>query len=69
MMRKKRRSNKGKRHILMVSISCLPPSSLSESETLFFVTGSSLESSRTSPDPLSEDKSALGLRVAELGID
>ena len=43
------------------------PSSL-ELEILFFKTGSSSKSSRTSLDPL-EDKSTSGPRVAELGIE
>ena len=69
MMREKKRSNKGKRHMPMAPVSCSPPISSSESETLFFMTSSSLESLRTSSDPSLEDKSALGPRVAELGID
>ena len=40
-----------------------------ESETYVFTTGSSLESSKTFLDPLSEDKFALGSRVTKLGIE
>ena len=65
----KRRSNKGKRHIPMASVSCSPPSSSSKLETLFFVMESSLKSSKTSSDPSSEDKSASGPLMVELGIE
>ena len=68
LMREKRRSNKGKRHILMASVSCSPPSSSSKLETFFFTMGSSSSSLRTSSIPSSEDKSALGPQVVELGI-
>lgn len=42
---------------------------LSELETYVFTTSLSLESSRTSSDPLSEKKFASGPRVAELGME
>ena len=64
-----RRSDKGKRHIPMASVSRSPPSSSSESETIFFMIDSSLEFSRTSLDPSFEDKSTSGPRLVELGID
>ena len=67
--KKKKRSNKGKRHIPIASASRLPPSSLSESKTLFFATSSSLESSRTSSYPSSENKFASDPQVAKLGMD
>ena len=68
--KRKRRSVKDKRHIPIASVSCssLPSSSL-ESKTFILVIGSSSESSRTSLDPSLEDKSTLGFRVAELGMD
>ena len=62
-------SDKGKRHIPMASVSRSPPSSSSESETIFFMIDSSLEFSRTSLDPSFEDKSTSGPRLVELGID
>jgi len=43
-------------------------SSSLESETLFFMVGSSLGSSRTSSDP-SKDRSASGPCVAKLGME
>ena len=46
-----------------------PSLSSSESDTRVFTTGSFLETLRTSFDPSSEDKSVLGPRVAELGIE
>ena len=67
--KKKKRSNKGKRHIPIASASRSPPSSLSESKTLFFATSSSLESSRTSSYPSSENKFASDPQVAKLGMD
>ena len=67
--KKKKRFDKGKRHIPIASASRLPPSSLSESKTLFFATSSSLESSRTSLYPSSENKSASGPQVAKIGMD
>ena len=68
--KRKRRISKNKRHIPIASISySLPSSSSSDSETVVFMTSSSLESSRTSSNPSSEDKFALGPRVAELGVD
>ena len=68
--KRKRRFSKDKRHIPIASVSCPPPSlSSSESETLVFMTGSSSESSRTSSDPLSKDKSTSSPRVAELGME
>ena len=64
----KNKRRKGERHIPMNSASGgTLPSSL-ELEILFFKTGSSSRSSRTSLDPL-EDKSTSGPRVAELGIE
>ena len=65
--KRKRRYFKDKRHIPIASISCSPSSS--ESETFVLMTGSSSESSRTSSNPLSEDKSASSPWVAELGLD
>ena len=54
----------------MALASCSSPSlSSSELETYVFMIGSFLESSKTSFDPLSEDKSASSPRVAELGIE
>ena len=53
----------------MASVSRSPPSSSSESETIFFMIDSSLEFSRTSLDPSFEDKSTSGPRLVELGID
>ena len=51
----------------MASASCSSPSlASSKSETRVFKMGSSSESSKTSFNPSSEDKSALGLREAEL---
>ena len=47
---------------------CLALSSSLELETLFFMVGSSSRFSRTSSDP-SEDKSASGPHVAELGVE
>ena len=68
--KRKRRISKNKRHIPIASISySLPSSSSSDSKTVVFMTSSSLESSRTSLNPSSEDKFALGPRVAELGVD
>ena len=64
-----RKSDKGKKHIPIASVSRSPPPSSLESETLFFMTGSSLEFSRTSSNPSSEDKFALGPQVAKLGMD
>ena len=55
--------------IPMASVSCSPPSSSSESETLFFAMDLSSSSSSPSSDPLLEDKFALSLRVVELGIE
>ena len=63
-----RKLNKIKRHIPMDSASCSALSSSSESETLFFMVGLSSRSSITSSD-LSEDKSASGPRVVELGME
>ena len=57
-----------RRHIPMNSASWSTLSFSSESETLFFMVGSSSGSSRTSSDPL-EKKSASGPRVAELGME
>ena len=59
---------KGERHIPMNSVSAGASFSSSELEILFFETGSSSGSSRTSSDP-SEDKSTSGPRVAELGME
>ena len=59
---------KGERHIPMNLASGGTFSSSSELEILFFETGSSSGSSRTSSDPL-EDKSTLGPHVAELGME
>ena len=54
----------------MASASCLSPLlSSSKSEAHVFMTGSSLESLKTSFDPSSKDKSASGSRVAKLGIE
>ena len=54
----------------MASASCSSPSLFSlELETHVFTTSSFLEFSKTSSDPSSEDKPALGPRVAELGIE
>ena len=64
----RRELNKIRRHIPMNSASCSALSSSSELETLFFMVGSSTGSSKTSSDP-SEDKSALGPHVAELGME
>ena len=59
--KRKRRISKNKRHIPITSVSySLPSSSSSDSETVIFMTSSSLESSRTSLNPSSEDKSASG---------
>jgi len=52
----------------MNSVSGGALSSSSESEILFFKTGSLSGSSRTSSEP-SEDKSTSGPRVAELGME
>ena len=54
----------------MASGSCSSPllSSL-ESEIHVFMTGSSLESSKTSSDPSFEDKSVSGPQVVEQGIE
>ena len=52
------------------SASCSSPSlASSESKTHVFTTGSSSKSLKTSSDPSSKDKSALGPRVAKLGIE
>ena len=59
---------KGERHIPMNSVSGEVSSSSSESEIIFFKTGSSSGSSRASSDP-TEDKFVLGPRVAELGME
>ena len=68
--KRKRRISKNKRHIPIASVSySLPSSSSSDSETVVFMTSSSSESSRTSLNPSSEDKSTSGPRVAELGMD
>ena len=67
--KKKKRSDKGKRHVPIASVSCSPPSSSLKSETLFFVTGSSLESLRISSDPSFKEKSVLSPQVVELGMD
>ena len=64
----KRKLNKYERYTPIALTSCSSPSSSSELEILFFMVGSSLESSRTSSDP-SKDKSASGPRVAKLGMD
>ena len=68
MIRVKRKLNKYKRYVPITSASCLSPSSLPESEILFFIVGSSSESSKTSSDP-SEDKSTSGPHVAELRME
>ena len=66
----KRRISKNKRHIPIASVSySLPSSSSSDLETVVIMTNSSSESSRTSSNPSSEDKSALGPQAAELGMD
>ena len=57
--KKKKKKRKGERHIPMNSVSGGTLSSSLESEILFFKTGSSSGSSRTSSDPL-EDKSTCG---------
>ena len=68
--RRKRRLSKNEGHILRALASYSSPSLSSlELETRVFMTGSSLESSRTSSDPLSKDKSASGPRVVEMGIE
>ena len=66
--KKKKIGRKGERHIPMNSALGGTFSSSSESEILFFKTGSSSESSRTSSDPL-EDKSTSAPRVAEMGME
>ena len=68
--KRQRRFTKNKRHIPIASASFSPPSlSSSQLETLVFMTGSSSESSRTSLNPLSEDKSTSSPWVAELGME
>ena len=68
LAKKEKKGRKGERHIPMNSASGGTFSSSSESEILFFGTGSSSGSSRMSSDP-SEDKSTSGPRVAELGME
>lgn len=70
--RKKRRRiiAKDKRYIPIALVSCTLPSLFAlESKTLFFMTSSSLEFSRTSSDPSSEEKFESSPWVAELEID
>ena len=68
--KRQRRFTKNKRHIPIASASCSPPPlSLLELEILIFMTGSSLESSRTSSNPLSKEKSTSSPWVTELGME
>ena len=65
---KNKRERKRKKHIPTDSVLEEMLSSSSESEILFFRTGSSSGSSRMSSD-FSEDKSALGPCMAKLGME
>ena len=65
---KNKRERKRKKHIPTDSVLGEMLSSSSESEILFFRTGSSSGSSRMSSD-FSEDKSALGPCMAKLGME
>jgi len=68
--RRKRRLSKNKGHIPMALASCLSPSlPSSKSKTRVYAMGSFSESSKTSSNLSSEDKSVSSPRVVELRIE